>query len=186
MKKYLFLAMILLTPMSVFSQSLSAYGVSLGDSIYEVENVLEDKGKTVKHSTNKRGEDLLRISNPSIGGASFDSVAFVFNKNDELRLISFYTGDTGGTGTPGAPWEAEFNRTATKCRNAFLTMSQNLVAKYGEPTAYSNSTAIWQMGNEKIELVYKYIYEPDQYGWILHEVSVSLTYEMIDLENSDF
>ena len=172
--------------MSVFSQNLSAYGVKLGDSMYTVEDVLNDKGKKIKHSTNRKGENLISISNPSIGGAYFDSVAFIFNHNNKLRLISFYASDSRGTGTPGAPWEAEFHRKAAKCKNAFLTMSQNLILKYGNPTAHSDKTAIWQMGCERIQLEYNYIYNYDQFGWIEHEVNVSLTYEIVDVDNADF
>ena len=186
MKKILAAIIVLLMPIFVIAQNLSAYGVSLGDSKYVVEDELESKGKKIKYSTNKYGEEIYRVSNPSIGGVYFDSVSFVFNDENKLRLISFYASDPRGTGTLGMPWEAEFKRQAAKCKNAFLTMSQNLVLKYGEPIAYSDSTAMWQIGDQRITLDYKYVYQYDQFGWIDHEVSVSLQYSIIDLNSADY
>lgn len=168
-----------------FSQSLSAYGVTLGDDKYEVESILEDKGKRIKYLTNKKNEDLFKISNPSIGGASFDSGTFRFNKKGKLCYISFSSSD-GGTGDPGMPWEAQFHRKAEECKKAFLTMAQNLKQKYGVPDSHSNTSAIWQMGNERISLNYDYIYEYNSYGWVDHHVSVGLKYEFIDIDNADF
>lgn len=90
MKRFLLLVVVILSmSINVFSQGLSAYGVSLGEKKYKVENSLENKGKKVKYSTNKKGEALLKISNPIIGGASFDTGTFGFNDDDKLRFITF-------------------------------------------------------------------------------------------------
>lgn len=180
------LVAMLLVPIGMLSQSLSAYGVSLGEYKYEVENILENKGKSIKHSTNKYGEALLKISNPSIGGASFDTGTFIFNEDDKLRSMTFFSYDLGGYGSPGMPWEAKFHRKAEECQNAFLKMAQNLKLKYGTPDTYSNTSAIWQKGNERISLEYEYQYEYDQFGGVNHHVSVTLKYEQIDLDNADY
>lgn len=187
MKRFLLLVVVILSmSINVFSQGLSAYGVSLGEKKYKVENSLENKGKKVKYSTNKKGEALLKISNPIIGGASFDTGTFGFNDDDKLRFITFFSHDPGGTGDPGMPWEAKFHRKAEECKNTFLKMIQNLKLKYGTPDTYSNTSAMWQKGNERISLEYEYQYEYNQFGWVDHNVSVTLKYELIDLENADY
>ena len=186
MKKILVAIIAILLPMFIIAQDLSAYGVTLGDSKYVVEDILQGKGDKIKYSTNKLGEDVLAVSSPSIGGVNFDRVSFIFNKANKLRMISFWSSDSRGTGTPGMPWEAEFHRKASKCKNAALTMSQNLTLKYGEPISYTENKAIWQFGNQRITLDYIYIYQYDSYGWIDHEVSVSLQYSIIDTANADY
>lgn len=186
MKQFLLVTIAILTiPISLHSQNLSAYGVTLGEDKYNVENVLENKGKSIKYDTNKKGNAVLRISYPRIGDAYFDNGTFVFNDDDELCSISFSSVD-GGTGNPGMPWEARFQRKAQECKNAFLKMAQNLKLKYGSPDTYSNTSAIWQKGNERISLEYDYQYEYNQFGWIDSHVSVLLKYEQIDLDNADY
>lgn len=173
-------------PIGAFSQSLSAYGVTLGDDKYEVESILENKGKRVRYDTNNIGEDLLKISNPTIGGAKFESGTFIFNKKGKLRSIYFFSTEIGGTGTPGMPWEAQFHRKAEEYKKTFLTMTQNLKQKYGVPDTYTNTSAIWQIGNERITLNFKYKYEYDSMGWIDHHAGVNLEYEFIDINNVDY
>ena len=187
MKKYLLLAIaILLTPMSVFSQNLSAYGVSLGDSKYTVERVLVNKDKKVKYDTSSKGEECITISYPSIASVTFDMASFTFDKNDKLHRICFSSADYGAYGMPGAPWEAIFRSKTEECKNIFLVMSQNLILKYGNPTVSSNQSAIWQMGNKRIELEYTYYYNYNQYNTIDSGVRVGLTYSVLDVTNSDF
>lgn len=187
MKRILYLTVIaLLLPINVFSQSLSAYGVSLGENKYKVESILKNKGKSVKHGNNSNGTTYLAISNPSIGGASFDRCVFEFNNYNKLFEINFSSSDATFAGYPGGPWEATFNRKVNECKNSFVTMAQNLKLKYGTPDTYSDTSIIWQKGKERISLVYKYKYEYNQYGFIDSEVRVDLRYETINLNGVDY
>ncbi len=179
------LFVLLLQPICLLGQTLSVYGVSLGDEKYKVENVLENKDKKINYGTTKAGIEYLKITSPNIGGVTFEGCNFYFNEVDELYRVTFYSSDAG-TGTPGMPWEARFRRKAQECKNGFLTMSQNLTSKYGRPSTYSDTKAIWQKGNERITLEYEYQYENTQYGAIDSAVGVWLTYEIIDFNEVDY
>lgn len=187
MKRILFVLIAVLSlPISIYSQNLSAYGVSLGEYQYKVENILENKGKSIKYDTNEEGETLLEISNPSIGDVNFDYGTFIFNKDDKLRTMSFGSYDAGAFGMPGAPWEAQFHRKANECKNAFLTMAQNLQFKYGAPSTYTDTSATWQRGNQRISLEYVYKFEYNSYNTIDSYVSVRLTYKLINPSDVDY
>lgn len=187
MKRILFVLIAVLSlPISIYSQNLSAYGVSLGEYQYKVENILENKGKSIKYDTNKNGETLLEVSSPTIGGVNFDYGTFVFNKEGKLRAMTFQSYDPPGTGDPGTQWETRFRSKANKCKNSFLTMVQNLPLKYGAPSIYTDTSATWQLGNQSISLKYEYKYEYNSYGWVDSFVSVSLTYKLINPSDVDY
>lgn len=187
MKRILFVLIAILSlPISIYSQNLSAYGVSLGEYQYKVKNILENKGKSVKYDTNKEGETLLKIINLSIGDVNFESGTFIFNKDDKLHEMIFSSSDATFFGMPGGPWEARFHRKANECKNAFLTMAQNLQIKYGAPSTYTDTSATWQRGNQRISLEYGYKFEYNSYNTIDSHVRVCLTYKLINPSDVDY
>lgn len=170
----------------LLGQNLSVYGLELGDSKYRVEAVLESKGKTVTSGTTKKGVDYLKVTYPNIGGVNFDACSCYFNGSDDLYKVIFYSGDVGGTGTPGMPWESTFRSKTNECKRAFSTMLQNLTMKYGQPSMATEEYVTWQIQDQKITLEFEYQYERDQYGWIVHSVYVRLNYEKVDYSSVDY
>ena len=132
--------------MCLTAQNLSVYGVTLGDSKYKVQNVLENKGKSIKKNRTKEGIQYFKVTNVNIGGADFASASFNFDNNGTLYKVGIYSQSSGGLGSPGMPWENEFRRLAKSNEYLFMTMSQNLKMKYGEPTVESDNRIVWKIG----------------------------------------
>lgn len=190
MKKFFFLITIFLS-INCVAQRLTAYGVSLGDSKYKVESTLSHKGKTVRSGIiEDDGREYLEISSVVIGGVEFDEAFFRFNQDDKLELIRFNCEADGGTGSPGMPWEARFLNRARRYNQIFQKMYQNLVMKYGNPSSSIAGAvkceAVWQMGDQLIELEYTYQYERASYGAVDFFTGLSLGYKTMDMNSNDF
>lgn len=191
MKKFLFLIAILFFSINCIAQQLTAYGVSLGESKYKVKSSLLDKGKTIESGIIENdGRECFKISSVVIDGVNFDEAFFRFNQDGILELMRFNCEPDAGTGTPGMPWEARFLNNARRYNQIFQKMYQNLVMKYGNPSSSIaggvKCEAVWQMGNQRIELEYTYQYERASYGAIDTFTSVSLGYITVDINSSDF
>ena len=161
-----------------FAQSVSVYGLTIDDYSFEVESILEEKGKKVGSGTTKLGFDYLEISKPTVYGVTFNRGFFRFGNDDKLQFISFSSQLPLGYGTPGASWEAEFHRTAKSYQNAFLSLYQTLRSIYGTPDTAVNQKVTWIIGDCEIILEYRYKYEYEYYS-IVHSTDLFLSYNKI-------
>lgn len=89
MKKNIII-LLLLYSMSILSQNLSVYGVSLGEKKYIVENILVGKGNTIKYDKTDDGRVFFRIDSPILGEVKYGFANFYIDKNNLVNKIILY------------------------------------------------------------------------------------------------
>lgn len=178
--------LLLLYSMSILSQNLSVYGVSLGEKKYIVENILVGKGKTIKYDKTDDGRVFLRIDSPILGEVKYGFANFYIDKNNLVNKIIFVLHGDAGLGAPNGPWASGFRQQSIACERAFITMFGTLKMKYGEPNIESKNNIVWIKKNQRISLEWTYRYDKDAMGWIIFDVRTALVYEKIDVHSSDF
>lgn len=141
------------------AQSPQFYGgLKLGMTQTEVKTILSKKSQSF-NTDNKNGEIRYIITNPTIGGVTFQRLTLLFSQN-KLIEANFVSNDAAG-GMPGGPRFSQVSRSAKNYQSVFNNLYTSLQSKYGQPTTYDNNECTWTYHGTIIKLNYSYIDEMD-------------------------